>query len=215
MQGENNHLFWGFMSESVLVVKNSLIRPFIPQEGPCLITNEAMTIYETILGDHSFMPRAEAEEDYSHKQAIPYVAVRHGGRYLMLRRTNKQTERRLHDKMSLGLGGHINPGENSNGDIIMSALHRELEEEVHITRPAGLTFAGIINDESNNVSKGHLGLLFILEAASDEFQVRETDLMSAKWADTKEMDSHYDAFETWSRVILDSFIHKREPLNKT
>ena len=196
------------MSESVLVVENILVGPYIPGPAPMLITERTMELYSLILSEHSFIPRPEAEEDYTRKQPIPYVVVRHGDKYLMLRRTKKQSEKRLHDKLSLGIGGHINPGEHGGeDDIIMNAMRRELEEEVHIHRPSGLRFAGFINDESNQVSRVHLGLLFIMEAGDTGFEVREKDMMTAEWVRAEELGSHYDRLETWSQIVYDDYIN--------
>jgi predicted NUDIX family phosphoesterase len=197
------------MSESVLVVDNKLVGPYIPGPAPMLITERTMELYSLILDNHSFIPRQQAEEDYTKKQPIPYVAVRHGKSYLMLRRTTNQSEKRLHDKLSLGIGGHINPGEDGGEeDIIMNALRRELEEEVHIHRPSGLKFAGFINDESNSVSRVHLGLLFVMETQDNGFEVREKDMMTAEWVAAAEMNGYYDKFETWSQIVYDDYIKK-------
>jgi len=199
------------LSESVLVVDNKLVGPYIPGPEPMLITERAMELYSLILDRHSFIPRTDAEEDYTRKQPIPYVAVRHGDSYLMLRRTKNQSEKRLHDKLSLGIGGHINPGEDGGeDDIIMNALRRELEEEVHIHRPSGLRFAGFINDESNNVSRVHLGLLFVMDTEDEGFEVREKDMMTAGWVQTTELRAHYDKFETWSQIVYDDYITRKE-----
>lgn len=200
------------MPESVLVVANKLIEPFIPGPAPCLITEKSEEIYSLIKTGHTFIPRSEAENDYTRKQPIPYVAVRHGSSYMVLHRTTNQTEKRLHNKRSLGIGGHINPDEIGHGDIILSALQRELDEEVHINRPTGLRFIGIINDESNSVSRVHLGLLFVLDSEDGLFEVREKDMMSADWVDRADLDIYYESFETWSRIVADRYIFDREPL---
>ena len=195
------------MSENVLVVDNKLVGPYIPGPAPMLITEQTMELYSLILENHAFIPREEAEEDYTRKQPIPYVAVRHGESYLMLRRTKNQSEKRLHDKLSLGIGGHINPGEDGGeDDIIMNALRRELEEEVHIHRPSGLKFAGFINDESNSVSRVHLGLLFVMDTEDEGFEVLEKDMMSAEWVRRDDLSTHYDGFETWSQIVYDEYI---------
>jgi len=202
------------LSESVLVVDNKLVGPYIPGPEPMLITERSMELYSLILENHTFAPRDEVEEDYTRKQPIPYVAVRHGDSYLMLRRTKKQSEKRLHDKLSLGIGGHINPGEDGVEDIIMNALRRELEEEVHIHRPSGLKFAGFINDESNSVSRVHLGLLFIMDTEDEGFEVREKDMMTAEWVQTSSLKAHYDKFETWSQIVYDDYITKNKLATK-
>ncbi|MFC1549319.1 NUDIX domain-containing protein [Nitrospirota bacterium] len=195
------------MSERVLVVDNDMIGPYIPGPAPMLITERTMELYSLILDNHLFIPREQAEEDYTKKQPIPYVAVRHGKSYLVLRRTKNQSEKRLHDKLSLGIGGHINPGEDGGEeDIIMNAMRRELEEEVHIHRPSGLKFAGFINDESNSVSRVHLGLLFVMSTEDEGFEVREKDMMTAEWVQRDTLKDHYEGFETWSQIVYDNYI---------
>ena len=48
------------------------------------------------------------DSDNTVRQIIPYVILRRGRHYFLLRRLKKQTETRLHEKLSLGVGGHIN-----------------------------------------------------------------------------------------------------------
>ena len=55
-----------------------------------------------------FVPREEAESDESGRQIIPYD-FEDEKRYLLMRRTNRQGESRLHDKYSIRVGGHITP----------------------------------------------------------------------------------------------------------
>ena len=131
---------------------------------------------EYILHNHSFRSRALVEEDSSWKQIIPYVIVRHADRYLLVRRTNRQTESRLHGKYSVGIGGHINDAEKFGADqnVLEAGLERELEEEIHLLgRRRSLSLAGIISDDSTPVGQVHLGLVFLLETESSDFTVNE------------------------------------------
>ena len=75
-----------------------------------------------------FRPRSEVEQDESVKQIIPYVCIRCGDSYVLLQRTNKQSEARLHNKFSLGIGGHINDQEQSAAD---SGSYRNAKEPNH------------------------------------------------------------------------------------
>src|SRR5262245_5246303 len=110
-----------------------------------------------------FVERDHAEKDSSLKQIIPYCVVlnatphitRPGSqlgslasgepRALKLRRLPKQGERRLHDKLSIGIGGHLNPvdagvgrydsndAENESKQSVLDAgVLRELGEELHL-----------------------------------------------------------------------------------
>ena len=58
-------------------------------------------------GNHFFMDRAAAEEDPSHKQLIPYCIFRCGERILHYTRGKSGGEARLHAKISVGVGGHV------------------------------------------------------------------------------------------------------------
>ena len=124
-----------------------------------------------------------------------------------MQRTSRQTEKRLHNKFSLGIGGHINPDSSGHGsNLIIGGLYKELNEEVLINSPSDLKFIGTINDESNSVSRVHLGLLYELEVLSDEYEVLEKDKMSAQWENRDNLIHYYDRFETWSQIVCDHFI---------
>lgn len=197
------------MSEKVLIIRNSLLQSHIHNMSGCLITEHKEQIFNNILDNQSFMPRADAEYDFEHKQVIPYVVICNRGNYLLLQRTTGQTEKRLHNKYSLGIGGHVNPSSlASEENIIITGLHRELNEEVSVGDPAALNFIGIINDESNSVSRVHLGLLYVLETLSSEYRVLETEKMTAQWVSGSDLGKYYDGMETWSQIVYDQYIMK-------
>jgi len=56
-----------------------------------------------------FMPRPKAEADPAYKQLIPYVIMTHAGKYLNYVRGKRAGETRLVGNRSIGIGGHINP----------------------------------------------------------------------------------------------------------
>lgn len=64
-----------------------------------------------------FLKRSRVENNPALKQIIPYALIcfnpdrnrSQKSQYLLLRRKGTQTEKRLHHKYSLGVGGHINP----------------------------------------------------------------------------------------------------------
>ena len=196
------------MSEKVLIVQKGLLSPHIQSESGCLITEAKEEIVNTILDNQAFMHRDDAEYDFDHKQIIPYVAIRNGNNYLLLKRLSRQTEKRLHHKYSLGIGGHINPHHSSEHDdnIILKGLYRELNEEVSLGPQDTMDFVGIINDERNSVSRVHLGLFYILNVLSPEYKVLETDKMTARWVQTDDLESYYDDLETWSQIVYDQYI---------
>ncbi len=194
------------MNENVLVVPTSGIHPLL--RGVFTSGNLSKCL-EYILANHSFRSRALAETDNTFKQIIPYVVVRHENSYLLTRRTNRQTESRLHGKYSVGIGGHINDAEqfSPNQTVVEAGLERELEEEIHLLgKRLSLDLAGIISDDSTPVGQVHLGLVFLLQTASAEFKVNEEDLMSAEWATVEKLRECCAGMETWSQIVLQNVI---------
>lgn len=195
------------MSEPVLVVKNNLLSPYLNGNGNGLITDNTGKIIDVIVSGQEFVLRDDAEYDFSRKQIIPYVVTRYRNKYLLLQRTTKQAEKRLHNKYSLGIGGHINPEKNMSGrELIMHSLYRELNEEVAVGDIEKMYFVGVINDESNSVSRVHLGLLYVIDLKSDTFEVLESDKMTAQWVPQGSVGDYYSGFETWSQIVYDWYL---------
>ncbi|MBV9494207.1 MAG: NUDIX domain-containing protein [Acidobacteria bacterium] len=187
------------MQEDVMVVPRADL-PMLDEHRADLIVGDAEAILESIATKHLFLPRPEAEKSPAFKQIIPYVVIRSGGHYFLLRRTPKQSETRLHDKLSLGIGGHINPGHD-----LLAGLRKELFEEVEIDDDFELTFAGILNDDSTEVGQVHLGAVYILET-SRNVRVLETEKMSGSWVTREALAPLREAMETWSQIVYDRLI---------
>ena len=146
--------------EKVLVVKTDKLAKFISGKTG-LLTADREEMLDIIVNHHEFMDRPAAEEDPSYKQIIPYVVLTQKGRVFSTRRLNKGGESRLHGKLSIGIGGHINPvDETDRRSVLMKGLERELDEEVYIQRRGQLVPRGFINDDGNGVGAVHLGLCF-------------------------------------------------------
>ena len=188
------------MTEQVMVVERERLEAYLVEYG--LVRDRLDEILETILDGHFFIDRPTAEVSPQYKQIIPYVVIRHRDTYFLLQRTQKQTEARLHHKLSLGVGGHINP----DTPELLDGLLKELEEEVHVAGDYDLTFAGILNDDTTDVGRVHLGAVFVLEAHNDDVRVRETEKMTGRWANLEELNSVREWMETWSQIVYDEYI---------
>ena len=186
------------MNEEVMVVETALLRPFFTAQ---LVRNHTNAILDVIAANHTFIARAKAEVSPEWKQIIPYVVIRHQNDYFVLQRTAKQTEARLHHKMSLGIGGHINPGHD-----VIAGLRKELDEEVAVDAKYGLEFVGILNDDSTDVGRVHLGAVYVLDASAPKVTIRETDKMTGRWMPRDELKGVRDAMESWSQIVYDDFI---------
>lgn len=187
--------------EKVLVVKTDKLAKFISGKTG-LLTADREEMLDIIVNHHEFMDRPAAEEDPSYKQIIPYVVLTQNGQVFTTRRLNKGGESRLHGKLSIGIGGHINPvDETDRRSVLMKGLERELDEEVYIQRRGQLIPRGFINDDGNGVGAVHLGLCFSMEVEG-EVSVKETEKLSGAWLSLQELKSEYDNMETWSQIAL-------------
>ena len=187
--------------EKVLVVKTDKLAKFISGKTG-LLTADREEMLDIIVNHHEFMDRPAAEEDPSYKQIIPYVVLTQNGQVFTTRRLNKGGESRLHGKLSIGIGGHINPvDETDRRSVLMKGLERELDEEVYIQRREQLVPRGFINDDGNGVGAVHLGLCFSMEVEG-EVSVKETEKLSGAWLSLQELKSEYDNMETWSQIAL-------------
>ena len=189
--------------EHVLVVDRKELEALLPPEP--FTTQNMETIRRFILENHFFMEREKAEYDNTVKQIIPYVVIRQDGKYFLLRRLKKQTEARLHDKLSLGVGGHINPTEEEADDPLEAGLLRELDEEAAVETVSSLRAVGFLNENNGGVSDYHAALVCLLEAEG-QVTVRETEKMSGSWATAQELQEVFPYLETWSQIVVEQVI---------
>jgi predicted NUDIX family phosphoesterase len=175
-----------------------------------------------ILQNGLFRRRSELEEDPSFKQIIPYAlisykepertGVRESQSFYLFKRSSGQTEKRLQNLFSLGVGGHMNPGTSTDhGEkYLIDELKRELFEEVRLSDNCiieDIEFIGFINDNTIPVGRVHLGLLFNIRVSNKEVHINETEKMTAGWIDKSDLTEYYEGMETWSKIVFDFYIH--------
>ena len=191
--------------EIVLGVERKLIQHLLTTDFGYIENKEG---YDFIKLNLSPMERNLAEVDDSFKQVIPYLIIKFKDELLIYKRTKKQTETRLHDKFSLGIGGHINPIDTTCfSDTVMECLKREIKEEISLSLENTPKFIGFINDDTNEVGKVHLGLVFVAEALNKSFTVNEVEKMKCQWVSTKFIEQNYQNLETWSQIVFNSYIN--------
>ncbi len=188
-------------SEQVLVVRRKDIFPDGAWHG---FVSEDLERHQRVIREkYDFKPRAEVEDDPTFQQIIPYVVFRHGDRYLLTHRLRASSEKRLRKQYSLGVGGHINPGDLEGGDPIIDGLKREWQEEVIYGGRFEATLLGFLNEESSPVSKVHLGVVFLVEGDSPEIQIRETNKLAGDLLTLDEMRIHFLEMESWSQLVYE------------
>jgi len=173
-----------------------------------------------------FVERAHAERDPRLKQIIPYSMVLCGERILLLRRLRKGGESRLFDKLSIGVGGHVDPidaeaatgfpsissrdgvprpaGAPRPAGLLAAATRREVEEELLIDGTWSARPVGILNDDSNAVGAVHVGLVQCVQV-DGTVAIREKDQLEGEFVSTDELRdrlAHGADFETWSGLLV-------------
>ena len=106
---------------------------------------------------------------------------------------------RLHDRWSIGVGGHLNPGDRD----IAGGLRREWHEELVADFTADFRFVGLLNDDTTEVGRVHLGVVFTADAAGRPVAVRETDKLTGGFVDTAGIEAVRDRLESWSRIVFE------------
>jgi len=146
-----------------------------------------------------FRPRVEMEHDRSWKQVIPYLVLRDGSRYFLMRRTRAGGDERLHDRWSIGVGGHLNPGD---GDLA-GGLRREWAEEIQADFEPDFRLVGLLNDDTTDVGSVHVGAVYVADAAGRPVEIREVDKLSGVFVAPPAVAEVRDRMESWSALAFD------------
>jgi predicted NUDIX family phosphoesterase len=156
-----------------------------------------------------FMPRSQAETDPRYKQIIPYVLMTHDGKYLTYVRGQRAGEKRLVGNRSIGIGGHINPTDDLplfNADFYdtyVTAVEREVTEEVSVEAGHTDRIVALLNDDSNPVGQVHLGIVHCWTLDAPNVTRREQMITQLAFLDPAELHAARDTMETWSQLCLD------------
>ena len=192
--------------ENILVVRRSLFDQLGAFQGLCFEVERYLPAF-LARENNFFTPRGPAETNPELKQIIPYVLLVHGDRVFHYVRGKKAGEQRLVAKGSLGIGGHMNDGDEGlfalDRDAYNVAVQREVAEEVFIETPYTNHVVALLNDDSNEVGKVHLGVVHIFRLESDAARKREAMITESGFLTIPELRARRDALETWSQLCLD------------
>jgi predicted NUDIX family phosphoesterase len=201
------------LEELVFAIPTDTLWKLLPYKETGLIKGNS-DVLSRIAQNGLFRKRSELEKDSSFKQLIPYAIISNKDSFYLFRRTAGQTEKRLHNKLHLGVGGHMNPGRSNEPDeqYLIDELKRELFEEVELLNDCvieDIEFIGFINDDSVPVGRVHLGLLYIIHLSDQDIVINETDKMTAFWTDKTDLIKYYEVLETWTKIAIESYIERR------
>jgi predicted NUDIX family phosphoesterase len=195
--------------ENVLVVRRTLFDELGSFHG---LNFEPQRYIDSFLKreNNFFLRRAQAENDPTHKQIIPYAIIVCGNNVLHYVRGKKAGEQRLAAKGSIGIGGHMNNDDESlfnylvNEAAYRAGVEREVNEEIKIESPFEDRIVALLNDDTTEVGRVHLGIVHVFKLAEPKVQKREAMITNLGFLSAAELKARRDALETWSQICVDS-----------
>ena len=170
-------------------------------------------IMEELEATHRWWERTDAEESSDWVQPIACAVVTDSaGRHYVFRRV-KNTRDDLKGRVTLVVGGHIEPhaGSASFCELLLATLRREIEEEVGIEDFADAKPLGVVIDNSTVLSSRHVGFVFevvwnlpLVARATDEFSRRSQ--LNGLLATKEELTTFHSQLDPWSRLIFEDRI---------
>ncbi len=195
------------MEEKVLVVERKVVEQVGLFHG---LAFDVQRYLDKIFasGVPTFMARPQAEKDPYFKQIIPYVIMTCDGKYLSYVRGKRAGETRLVAKRSIGIGGHINPTDDmplfgNFFETYLTAVQREVAEEVSIEANHSDKVVALLNDDSNAVGSVHLGIVHLWMLDAPKVSRREQMITQMSFMTLAELHALRDTMETWSQLCLD------------
>lgn len=169
------------------------------------------------------LDRALCETDESKLQLLPYITiVSPDNTIFVYRRGEGGGEQRLHNNLSIGVGGHVDsspprktgPGYDPLLEHLQIEAAREIDEELAINvHPKDLEFTHYIVDPTNPVGRVHLGLLgsySLNQQQVEVIQLEANNIEDGQFVDLAyltEVDV-YNQLEPWSKLVVDYMVYK-------
>ena len=158
----------------------------------------------------SYRPRAEVEPDPSFKQIIPYAVIAFQNSVLHYVRGKKAGEQRLVAKGSIGIGGHMAEDadrflwHSTDEETYRAGVEREVNEEIKIDTPFEDRIVALLNDDSTEVGRVHLGIVHVFKLKEPQVQKREAMITGLTFLAKDELFARRETMETWLQICLDS-----------
>ena len=196
-----------YPGENVLVIRRNLFEQLGSFQG----LNFGPENYLNLLlsrGNNFFLPRAQAENDSAYKQIIPYVLLAFQDRVLHYVRGKKAGEQRLVAKGSIGIGGHMNESDESlfawDEQAYRAGVEREVNEEIKIDTQFEDRIVALLNDDTTEVGRVHLGIVHVFRLAQQKVEKREAMITNLAFLTKAELLNRRESLETWSQICVDS-----------
>src|SRR5213596_4288744 len=196
-----------YEEENVLVVRRSLLDELGSFQGLNFEPEKYLNAFLS-RGNNFFLPRPHAEINPAHKQIIPYALMAFEDKLLYYVRGKKAGEQRLVAKGSIGIGGHMNETDESlfamDEEAYRAGVEREVSEEVKIETPFEDRIVALLNDDSTEVGRVHLGIVHIFKLKEPQVQKREAMITGLTFLTMQELMARRESLETWSQICVDA-----------
>ena len=106
---------------------------------------------------------------------------------------------RLHGRSSIGVGGHLNPGDGG----VLGGLRREWAEELVAGFVPTFRLVALLNDDTTEVGAVHIGAVYVADAGGRSVAIRETDKLTGSFVEPAAVAAVADRLETWSRLVFE------------
>jgi len=195
--------------EDILVIRRSLFDELGAFQG---LSFEPEKYLKAILsrGSNFFIARPQAESDPAYKQIIPYALIAFQNSVLHYVRGKKAGEQRLIAKGSIGIGGHMAEDadkflwHSTDEETYRAGVEREVKEEIKIDTPYEDRIVALLNDDTTEVGRVHLGIVHIFKLKEPKVQKREAMITGLTFLTKEELMARRESLESWSQICLDS-----------
>jgi predicted NUDIX family phosphoesterase len=108
----------------------------------------------------------------------------------------------------IGIGGHMNDSDESlfawDEGAYRAGVEREINEEIRINTTFDDRIVALLNDDTTDVGRVHLGIVHVFKLAKPEVEKREAMITNLAFRSKDELTAERDTLETWSQLCLDS-----------
>lgn len=142
-------------------------------------------------------PRQQLEQMQQFRQLIPYIVLQQGDKFALYTRGETGGESRLHGKLAIGFGGHIDLPDlkTAAGGVIdlmetvgTSAAREMLEEVGLMTRAGEMDCMGLVISNDTEVSRVHVGLVLVMPVQGQVSSLEE-DQQNIEWMTLDEIEA--------------------------
>ncbi len=201
------------MQREIMVVKNDKLFQNTKRKTGFYHDFEA-DFEKQILENYEYMVRWKAEENFDYKQPIPYAVVMDENGYVFVYKrwgeNSNAWESRLHSKISIWVGGHIEKEEENSQNPIYDTLLREVEEELDVKKDniKEIEVLWYINNDEDDVNKVHIGIAYLVHLYNSNFDLLDGEIENGEFVSIDELEKminsgDYDV-EAWSKILFNS-----------